>query len=76
MLLLLKDSYGVDKGNGETLIDLRLTRDELAAIVGTATETAIRFVSELKEEKVISQDGKKIIILDEDKLIELANINY
>lgn len=76
VLLLLKGSHGIEKENGEFLIDLRLTRDELAAIVGTATETVIRFVSELKEEKIIAQDGKKIIILNEDKLLEFANINY
>lgn len=76
VLLLLKESHGKTLQDGKILIDINLTRDELASLVGTATETVIRFVSELKEENVISQDGKKIIIKNEEKLLNFANADY
>ncbi|MBT6325774.1 MAG: Crp/Fnr family transcriptional regulator [Bdellovibrionales bacterium] len=76
VLLLLKESHGKNLTDGKILIDINLTRDELASMVGTATETVIRFVSELKEENVISQDGKKIIINNEEKLLNFANTDY
>ncbi len=76
VLLLLKESHGKKLDDGKILIELNLSRDELASLVGTATETVIRFVSELKEERVIAQDGKKIIILDEEKLLSFSNTSY
>ena len=76
VLLLLKGSHGIKTSTGKILIDLNLTRDELASMVGTATETVIRFVSEMKEEGIISQEGKKFIIEDESKLVEFASVNY
>lgn len=53
-------------------IDLNLSRDELAMIIGTAPETIIRAFSDLKKMGVIS--GQKIIyILDESMLNKIAN---
>ena len=75
VLLLLKESHG--KGEGKKFrIDLKLTREELASMVGTATETLIRIMSDLKQEGVIEQDGKIILINDEKKLIKFANLSY
>jgi CRP/FNR family transcriptional regulator len=59
--------------DGKT-IDLKITREEIANIVGTATETAIRLLSDLKSEGVIVLDGKKIQIVDINRLIKIANI--
>jgi len=75
LLLLLKESHGILEDHGWRL-QLKLSREEMASLVGTATETLIRFVSELKDEGVIEQDGKSIVILDEEKLIEFANLGY
>ncbi len=58
------------------MITLKLTREELASLVGTATETLIRMMSEFKQEEIIDQNGKNIIIKDASKLLEFANINY
>lgn len=57
-LLKLGDSYGVDGGNKQRL-DIALTREEIAGIVGTATETVIRLLSEFKKDKLIDLQGKK-----------------
>jgi CRP/FNR family transcriptional regulator len=71
-LLFIKETYGY-LPDGKT-IDLKITREEIANIVGTATETAIRLLSDLKSEGVIVLDGKKIQIVDVNRLIKIANI--
>lgn len=76
LLLLLKESHGVEVSENKTLIDIKLTREEMASIIGTASETLIRFMSELKAEGYIEQEGKKIFIINEEGLLEFANIGY
>lgn len=66
-LLMLKNSYGID-GDEKTEIDIALTREDLAKIVGTATETLIRLLSDFKKDGLIDLSGKKITILEERKL--------
>lgn len=75
LLLLLKQSHGVEE-EGRVLINIKLTREEMASIIGTASETLIRFMSELKAEGFIEQEGKSIYIKDEEGLLEFANIEY
>ena len=45
-------------------ITICLPREDLANIVGTATETVVRLLSEFKEENLITSEGRKIIILN------------
>ncbi len=47
---------------------LTLTRQEIADMVGTTTETAIRVMSHLKDRGIISSVRGKVIVLDEEKL--------
>jgi len=47
---------------------LPFTRQEIANMAGTTTETAIRVTSQLKERRIIRSVRGKIIILDETKL--------
>lgn len=74
-LLLLKESHGVDTEQG-AFLDIKLTREEMASIIGTASETLIRFMSELKNEGFIHQEGKKIYITDEEGLLDFAGLTY
>jgi len=71
-LLFLKETYGFENDNAT--INVTLSREDIANIVGTATETAIRLLSELKNDQVISFQGKKISILDHQKLVKVANV--
>ncbi|MEE2670908.1 MAG: Crp/Fnr family transcriptional regulator [Bdellovibrionota bacterium] len=75
LLLLLKESHGVEE-DGKIRLNIKLTREEMASIIGTASETLIRFMSELKQEGFIEQKGKVIYILDEPGLLDFANITY
>jgi len=76
LLLLLKESHGEKQDDGRILINLKLTREEMATMIGTANETLIRFISEFKDAGLIEQEGKKIFIANEEELIEWANVAY
>lgn len=69
-LLMLEEHHGL-LPDGET-IDSTLTRREIGGIAGTTTETAIRVISDLKEEGVIELNGKKIRIKDHRKLERIS----
>ena len=71
-LLLLKESYGFESDNAT--INVLMTREDIANIVGTARETVIRLLFELEREGVITLEKKKIKIVDQNKLLRLANI--
>jgi CRP-like cAMP-binding protein len=71
-ILMLKEFYGLD--SQRHTIKANLSREDIANIVGTATETAIRVLSEFKSEKMINLTGKKIQIIDTDALIRAANV--
>jgi CRP-like cAMP-binding protein len=43
-------------------------------MVGTAKETAIRFLSELKDEEIISTHGSNITILNPDELVKISQM--
>ncbi len=52
------------KGNSETPITLKISREELAATAGTAKETLIRTLSEFKSDNLIKVEQGQIIIED------------
>jgi CRP-like cAMP-binding protein len=52
---------------------MNVSREDLANLVGTATETVIRTLSDFKEEKYIEVSGGKITILNYEKLAGLKN---
>lgn len=58
---------GADGGLG-----VSISRDDLAAIVGTATESLIRCLTGMKEEGLIDTQGRDIRINDRAKLQRLA----
>jgi CRP/FNR family transcriptional regulator, polysaccharide utilization system transcription regulator len=72
-LLLLKESYGFQQDG--TTLDVSMTREDIANIVGTSRETVIRLLFEIDKEGTIALEGKKIKILDQNKLLRLANIS-
>jgi len=71
-IIMLKEFYGLD--SQKHTIKANLSREDIANIVGTATETAIRVLSEFKSEKMINLTGKKIQIIDADALTRAANV--
>lgn len=56
---------------GDNTIDsctVKISRDDLAALVGTASETVSRMLADFKEEKLIDKTGNAINILSIEKL--------
>jgi DNA-binding response OmpR family regulator len=43
---------------------IRISRDDLASIVGTSTESLIRTLSDFKQEKIIETDGREIRVVN------------
>lgn len=76
LLLLLKESHGSKTESGSWKLNLKLTREEMATMIGTANETLIRFMTEFKNEGLIGQEGKTIYILNEKELINWADLVY
>lgn len=71
VLLLLKDDFDLD--NAKTL-QISLTREELANMVGTATESVIRLLSEFKQDGLIDLQGRKIKFMNVPGLTKVANL--
>lgn len=70
-LIFIQETYGF--GNDNKTIDAVFTREDIANIVGTATETIIRVLSDFNKEGVVELKGKKIIIPDINELKRIAN---
>lgn len=71
ILLLLVHDFGLDENN---YLKVSLTREELANIVGTATESVIRLLSEFKSDKIVELNGRKIRILNMKALEKISNV--
>ena len=69
-LLYLDTNFGTDD---EGFLAVNLSREDLANVVGTATESCIRLIAELKKEGFISAKGKKTKILDKRALEDMIN---
>ncbi|WP_036155379.1 Crp/Fnr family transcriptional regulator [Maribacter forsetii] len=68
--IYLKKNYGEDE---DGFLSLTLSRDDYANIVGAATESLIRMISDFKKKGYIKTEGKKVGILMEFTLQELAD---
>jgi len=71
VLLLLKENFDLDNAN---TLQISLTREELANMVGTATESVIRLLSEFKQDQLIDLTGRKIRFIDVEGLARVANV--
>jgi len=71
ILLLLITEFGLDE---QRFLKISLTREELANIVGTATESVIRLLSEFKTDKLVELNGRKIKILNIHGLKKISNL--
>lgn len=74
LLLVLQQGYGEKLDDGRFKLNIKLTREEMASMVGTASETLIRFFTEFKNEDIIEQEGKVIYITDMEKLTDFAGL--
>tara|TARA_R110002049_G_scaffold76250_4_gene196090 strand:- start:9220 stop:10284 length:1065 start_codon:yes stop_codon:yes gene_type:complete len=65
----------LDKGiiSKQSHISINVPREDFAGMIGTATETAIRTLTDFKDEGIIKiEDSRTILLLNEKKLREIA----
>ncbi len=65
--------YDTFKKEGDNIFHINISREDLANIAGTATESTIRTLSDFKDEKLVDVHAGKITILNYDKLYRLKN---
>lgn len=71
-LIFLKESYGVEED--ESTLSIYLSREDLANLSNMTTSNAIRTLSNFSNEKLIAIDGRKIKLIDEDRLRKISKI--
>jgi CRP/FNR family transcriptional regulator len=67
LLLKLADKTGKKVKTG-TMIDMRLTKQDVADMVGTTVETSIRTFSKFKKQGLVEDSEGKIVIKDKNTL--------
>jgi CRP-like cAMP-binding protein len=71
-LIVLREKYKQNFKPG-MLVEINMSRDDLASLVGTARENVVRVLGEFKEKGIITTQGRKIIVQDVKQLIGIAN---
>jgi len=71
ILIHLEDTFGLSE---EGSLKISLTREELANMVGTATESVIRLLSEFKNDKLIELNGRRIKIINNKELRRVGGV--
>ena len=72
LLLKLAGKVGVETKNG-TVIDMRLTKQDVADMVGTTVETSIRTFSKFKKQGLVTEVDGKIVIRDKESLAAFSS---
>jgi len=72
-LLILQEKFK-DNLNEKGEIQIVLSRSDFANIVGTAVATLVRLLHDFKEENLIQTQGRKIIINNKMRLLEIADV--
>ncbi len=71
ILLYLVRDFGLDDNN---YLRISLTREEIANIIGTATESVIRLLSEFKSDGLVELQGRQIRMLNTRALENISNL--
>lgn len=71
-LIFLQDNYGTDEDGAS--INVYLSREDLANLSNMTTSNAIRTLSMFVSEKIITLDGRKIKIINEEKLRKISRL--
>jgi CRP/FNR family transcriptional regulator len=69
LLLLFRDRYATVEADGRILLDLPISRQDMAAMIGVRAESLSRTIRTLSDEGLIDVSGHRAWILDMDRLI-------
>jgi CRP-like cAMP-binding protein len=71
-LIVIREKYKVNFQPGMP-VEINMSRDDLASLVGTARENVVRILTEFKEKGILETRGRKIIVHDVARLIGIAD---
>jgi len=71
-LILIMDNFSKKNGLG-TILDINLSRKEIAEIAGTYPEQVSRYFSEFKDQGLIDLSGKTIVVKQPNLLISIID---
>lgn len=71
-LLFLEDCYGLEED--QSTLSIYLSREDLACLSNMTTSNAIRTLSNFAAEKIIAIDGRKIKLIDKEKLEQISRL--
>ena len=71
-LLFLKDTYGVEED--QCTLSIYLSREDLANLSNMTTSNAIRTLATFVSERIIALDGRKIKLIDVDRLRKISRL--
>ena len=71
-LIVLREKYK-QNFKPDMPVEINMSRDDLASLVGSAPENVVRMLGEFKEKGIIITKGRKIIVQDVRQLIAIAN---
>ncbi|MFZ4577836.1 MAG: Crp/Fnr family transcriptional regulator [Myxococcota bacterium] len=74
LLLVLKERFGTVGADGTLVIELPLSRQDMAAMVGTRPETIARAVRSLEAQNVAHFTGRQVVVPDLDALLDLIEV--
>ena len=73
-LIVMREKYKINFQPGMP-VEINMSRDDLASIVGTVRENVVRLLTEFKDAGILATKGRKIIVLDVKKLIKIADFD-
>lgn len=76
LLLVLKERFARTGKDGQLVIELPLSRQDIAAMVGARPETITRALRELEEEGVATFRGRQVEIKRLDRLMDVAGVEW
>lgn len=71
-LIVLREKYKPAVAS-EAPVEINLSREDLANVVGTRKENIVRILADFKDEGILVTRGRKIIVQDVKQLIRIAN---
>lgn len=71
-LVVMREKYKDNALHGKP-VEIRMSREDLANLVGSARENVVRVLSEFRDAGIISSNGRRIVIQDVEALIRIAN---
>lgn len=73
LILMLAETYGQNSSGGR--IGINLSRQEMADMIATTPETAVRILSAFKKKAFIRFEGKALVILNPNGLLKAARLS-